>query len=89
MPEALSGAGAAVIDGQLIVVGGEGTTSAFADVYAYDLTTTNWTTSLPDLPEGRHGLAVAAIGRTLYAIDGAAQPGHNASTRTVEALIFS
>ena len=89
MPEALSGAGAAVVDGRLIVVGGESTTSAFADVYAYDLTTTNWTTSLPDLPEGRHGLAVAAIGTTLYAIDGAAQAGHHGSTNTVEALILS
>jgi non-specific serine/threonine protein kinase len=89
MPEALSGAGAAVVGGRLIVVGGEGTTSAFADVYAYDLTTTTWTTRLPDLPQGRHGLAVAAIGTTLYAIDGATQPGHFGSTNTVEALIFS
>lgn len=89
MPKAFSGAGAAVVDGRLIVVGGEGTTSAFATVYAYDLTTTNWATSLPALPEGRHGLAVAAIGTTLYAINGAAQAGHHGSTNTVEALIFS
>ena len=87
MPKAFSGAGAAVVDGRLIVVGGEGTSSAFATVQAYDLTTTNWSTSLPALPEGRHGLAVAAIGTTLYAINGAAQAGHHGSTNTVEALI--
>jgi len=90
IPKPVSGAGAAVVDGQLIVVGGESTTSAFATVQAYDLTTptSRWTT-LPDLTRARHGLAVTAIGKTLYAIDGAAQPGHTASTRTVETLTFS
>ena len=42
--------------------------------------------SLPNLAEPRHGLAVAAIGNTLYAIDGASQPGHNASTPTLQTL---
>jgi non-specific serine/threonine protein kinase len=90
MPRPVSGIGAAVVDGQLIVVGGESTTGVFATVQAYDLTTSasQWT-RLPDLTQARHGLAVTAIGRTLYAIDGATRPGHNASTRTVEALTFS
>jgi N-acetylneuraminic acid mutarotase len=90
VPKPVSGAGAAVVDHQLIVVGGESTTSVFTTAQAYDLTTRtgHWTT-LPNLTHGRHGLAVTAIGRTLYAIDGAARPGHTASTRTVETLTFS
>ena len=36
----------------------------------------------------RHGTAVAAVGDSLYAIDGAAATGHVHSTRTVEALDF-
>ena len=75
MPDALSGLGAAVIGGQLIIVGGENTTSVFNTVRAYNLTTKAWT-NLPNLPQARHGLGVAVIGNTLYAIDGAAQPGH-------------
>jgi N-acetylneuraminic acid mutarotase len=89
MPLALSGVGAAVIGRQLIVVGGESATSAFATVQAYDLTTSTWTSNLPNLTQARHGLAVAVIGTTLYAIDGATQPGHTATTPTVEALTFS
>jgi hypothetical protein len=43
---------------------------------------------LPSLAAARHGMAVTAIGNTLYAIDGASQPGHNASTPTVQTLTF-
>ena len=57
----------------------------FGTVRAFDLTTSIWS-KLPNLAVARHGLAVAAIGNTLYAIDGAAEPGHNASTRTVQIL---
>ena len=59
----------------------------FSTVRAYDLTTSTWST-LPNLAAARHGLAVTAIGNTLYAIDGGAQPGHNASTRTLQILTF-
>jgi N-acetylneuraminic acid mutarotase len=90
MPKPVSGAGAAIIDGQLIVAGGEGTTTVSSTVQAYDLTapTAAWTT-LPSLTQGRHGLAVTAIGNTLYAIDGSTRPGHTTSTTTVGALTFS
>ena len=85
MPGAVSDCGAAVVGGRLIVVGGESIGTVFNTVRAYDLTSSTWST-LPDLAVARHGLAVAAIGNTLYAIDGAAEPGHNASTRTVQTL---
>jgi N-acetylneuraminic acid mutarotase len=90
-PEAVSGAGAAIVDGRLIVVGGEGVTTVSATVQAYDLTapTATWT-ALPSLtPEARHGLGVTAIGNTLYAVGGATKAGHTASTNLVAALTFS
>jgi hypothetical protein len=91
LPKPVSGTGAAIINGRLLVAGGESTAPAVVStVLAYDLTASaaSWTT-LPSLTQGRHGLAVAAIGNTLYAIGGSTQPGHTASTSTVDALTFS
>ena len=34
----------------------------------------------------RHGLAVAAIGRSLYALGGAPRPGHASASATAEVL---
>jgi non-specific serine/threonine protein kinase len=88
-PEPVSGAGAAIVDGRLIVVGGEGVTTVSGTVQAYDLTasTATWT-PLASLDPGRHGLGVIAIGNTLYAVGGATKPGHTASTNLVAALTF-
>ena len=86
-PGKVSDAGAAIIDGQLIVAGGESIGTVFNTVWAYDLATSTWS-SLPSLAAPRHGLALAAIGSTLYAIDGASQTGHNASTPTLQTLTF-
>jgi N-acetylneuraminic acid mutarotase len=89
-PQTVSGAGAAIVDGQLIVAGGEGVTSVSTTVQALDLTapSATWTT-LPSITPGRHGLGVTAIGKTLYAIGGATKAGHTASTNLVAALRFS
>ena len=86
-PGKVSDSGAAIVGGQLIVVGGESIGTVFNTVWAYDLASSTWS-NLPNLAAARHGMAVAAIGNTLYAIDGASQPGHNASTRTVQTLTF-
>jgi serine/threonine protein kinase/N-acetylneuraminic acid mutarotase len=86
-PGKVSDAGAAIVGGRLIVVGGESIGTVFNTVWAYDLASSTWS-SLPNLPAPRHGLGVAAIGNTLYAIDGASQPGHNASTPTLQTLTF-
>ena len=86
-PGKVSDAGAAIVGGRLIVAGGESIGTVFSTVWAYDLASSAWS-RLPNLPVPRHGLAVAAIGGTLYAIDGASQPGHNASTPTVQTLTF-
>jgi len=91
-PQPVSGAAAAIVNGRLIVVGGEGVTTVSDTVQAYDLTapTATWTT-LPSLTPspGRHGLAVTAIGNTLYAVGGSTKAGHTASTNLVAALAFS
>ena len=87
-PGKVSDAGAAVIGGRLVVAGGESIGTVFSTVWAYDLASGTWS-SLPNLAEPRHGLAVAAIGNTLYAIDGASQTGHNASTPTLQTLNVS
>ena len=84
-PGKVSDAGAAIVGGRLIVAGGESIGTVFSTVWAYDLASSTWSV-LPNLAEPRHGLAVAAIGNTLYAIDGASQPGHNASTPTMQTL---
>ena len=87
VPSPVSDCGVVVVGGRLIVVGGESIGTVFSTVRAFDLTTSTWLT-LPSLAAARHGEAVTAIGNTLYAIDGAAQPGHNASTRTLQILPF-
>jgi len=85
----VSGAGAAIVDGRLIVVGGEGVTTVSGTAQAYDLTASAATwTPLASLDPGRHGLGVTAIGNTLYAVGGATKPGHTASTNLVAALTF-
>ena len=87
VPSPVSDCGVAIVSGQLIVVGGESTGTVFNTVREFDLATSTWS-SLPPLAAARHGMAVTAIGNTLYAIDGAAAPGHNASTRTLQILTF-
>ena len=86
-PGKVSDAGAAIIGGRLIVAGGESSGTVFSTVWAYNPATSTWS-SLPNLAEPRHGLGLAAIGNTLYAIDGASQTGHNASTPTLQILTF-
>ena len=87
VPSPVSDCGVAIVSGQLIVVGGESTGTVFNTVREFDLATSTWS-SLPPLAAARHGMGVTAIGNTLYAIDGAAAPGHNASTRTLQILTF-
>jgi Kelch motif len=80
-----SGVGAAVVDGQLITFGGENLGTVFSTAQELNLATKAWS-SLPNLRKARHGMGVAVIGTTIYAVDGAAQPGHNAPSPTVQAL---
>ena len=87
LPVADSDLGAAYMGGQLITFGGENLFSVFRTARAYNLATKKWST-LQSLPVARHGMGVAVLGQTIYAIDGAAEPGHDGSTSTMEKLRF-
>ena len=85
MPTPASGLGAVIVGGQLITVGGDNGLTVFSTVRAYNLTTKTWST-LPPLPQPRTGLGVVYYNNILYAVDGASQPGHVASTNTLQIL---
>jgi non-specific serine/threonine protein kinase len=87
LPVADSDFGAAYMGGQLVTFGGENLFSVFRTARAYNLATQKWST-LQSLPVARHGMGVAVLGQTIYAIDGAAEPGHDGSTSTMEKLRF-
>ena len=87
MPENVGSVGAAYADGLVIAVGGEGVTEPSDAVQAFDVESKQWS-ELPALPAPRHGLAVATLGDSLYAIGGAAAAGHVEATDTVSVLDF-
>ena len=71
----------------LITVGGDNGLTVFNTVRAYNLATKTWST-LPPLPAARTGLGVIAYRNILYALDGAAKPGHIATRNNVQILHF-
>ncbi len=90
MPTARGGAAAAVVEGRIVVVGGEGNPNAgngvFPQVEFYDPAENIWST-LPDMPSPRHGMGAAGIGDTLYVPGGASKQGFGA-TATSERYRF-
>jgi len=88
MPIAVSGLGAAVVGDQLITAGGDNALTVFNTVRAYNLTSKTWSL-LPPLPDARTGMGLVAYRNILYSLDGAAKPGHIASTNTVQTLRFN
>jgi len=86
MPTASGSVGAAYVGGRLIAVGGESPTSASDAVQAYEIQKQAWSSPLPNLPSARHGVAVTALNDSLYAVGGAATPGHVQSTQEAEML---
>jgi N-acetylneuraminic acid mutarotase len=73
MPAARSGLGAAVIDGKIYVIGGEGWVDewggAFRTNEAYDPKGDKWLEETP-MPTARHGFAKGVINGKLYAVSG-------------------
>jgi serine/threonine-protein kinase PknK len=88
MPNPHGSYGAAFIDGRIVAVGGEEPTQVIASADMYDIAEGKWITLTP-MPTPRHAEVVAAIGSTLYCIDGASRPTHEGAVATVEALDFS
>lgn len=74
MPTGRGGTACGVIDGRLIVVGGEGNVAVSSGVFpqteAYDAAADAWTTLAP-MRTPRHGMGAAAWGGTLYVPGGA------------------
>jgi N-acetylneuraminic acid mutarotase len=85
MPTARGGLGAAIVDGHLFALGGEGPTDVFGKVESYSLASRKWS-SAPSMRTPRHGITVAAIGRSLYSLGGAPRPGHASASATAEVL---
>lgn len=88
MPSARGSYGAALVDGRIVVVGGEEPTRVLATVEMYDIANRKWSTHAP-LNTPVHGQAVAAVGSTVYCIGGADRPTHEGPVATVEALDFT
>jgi non-specific serine/threonine protein kinase len=79
LPAPRGGIGAAFADGRIVVAGGEEPTTVDDTVDAYDIASNTWS-ALPKLAQARHGLSVSAVGKTIFAIDGATKPSHADST---------
>ncbi len=85
-----AGGAGGVVDGEILVVGGEGnpepgTGGVFAEAEAYDPASDTWR-SLPDMPTPRHGMLGAGIGDALYVPGGAKAQGLNETTAVHEVL---
>ena len=76
-----SGAAAAVVDGRVVVFGGEkldGSDETVAATEAYAPATDTWT-NLTDMLTPRHGLGGAALGHRIFAIEGGPTAGFDFS----------
>lgn len=72
LPTSRSGLAAAVLGGQVYVVGGEaidGSGETFADVEVIDPASGQWSTVEP-MPTARHGLGAVAVDGILYVLGG-------------------
>lgn len=85
VPTPRGGFAGVVIEGNLVVLGGERGTTTFDTVEAYDPAMQTWV-ELPPMPTARHGVGVTAIGDTLFAVAGSTQAGMAENTGANEAL---
>lgn len=85
MPTKRGSMDADVIDGRLVVVGGEGPQRQLGVVEAYDIRSQRWT-RFPSVEVPRHGAGVVTAGSRLYVINGAEGVAHTRSSAVVEML---
>lgn len=76
LPTGRAGSATAVVDGRLLVLGGESMTqvAAHSEVEAYDPKTGKWSTLAP-LPVGRHGTQATMLDGVLYIAAGSGNRG--------------
>jgi N-acetylneuraminic acid mutarotase len=88
MPTPRAGGAAAVVDGLVVVAGGEGNavtgSGVFSEVEAFDASVNRWS-SLPPMETPRHGMGAAAYDGVFYVPGGATRQGFGAVS-THEAL---
>jgi N-acetylneuraminic acid mutarotase len=91
MPTARSGLAAAVLNGRLVVIGGEVNRNdpdgVFPQVEVYDFATDTWR-SLDPMPVPRHGIGAAAVADLLYVPGGATEAGFAATAHHDALRIF-
>jgi len=90
MPQAQAGIAAGLIDGQIVVFGGEGGNTAnpdsvFREVWIYDPTANTWSRG-PEMNAPRHGLGGVTIDNVVYACGGASKMNAVQTTAIVEKL---
>lgn len=74
---------AVTVENRIVVLGGEKSNTAtgtFNQVEEYNASTNQWL-RLPNMPEGRHGIACAKLGNGIYVIGGGIQSGLSASAK--------
>jgi N-acetylneuraminic acid mutarotase len=74
LPTARSGITAAIVEGKIYVMGGEGATGTFNQNEAFDPVRDTWQAMTP-MPTARHGLGSAVVQRRIYIISGGPTPG--------------
>ncbi len=91
MPRARGGCSAGVVNGQIIVVGGEGNAVSananrvFPETDVYDPVANTWRTMAP-MRTPRHGMGAAGVGDTLYVPGGATAQGGGTAVAILEAF---
>jgi hypothetical protein len=90
MPLPQAGTASVVVDGSLVVFGGEifqPEARVFPNVWQYLLAEDRWV-ALPDMPTPRHGIGAGLIDRTAFVIGGATSPSGVGTSDVNEALVF-
>ena len=77
--------GVAIADGRLVAVGGVSAGQVLKSVSVFDLMTKSWD-GLPDMATARHGMAVAAVEKSVYAIGGSTAIGDGQVISAAEVL---
>lgn len=89
LPTARAGNSALVVNGKIVVAGGESGNqkTAHDEVDVYDPETNTWA-SWPKLDRGRHGTGLVVVGDYLYTASGCGNRGGNPELDTVERLLL-
>ena len=79
LPTERGGFASAVLDGEILIIGGEGGGTTYAEVEAYNPATNTWRTLAP-MPTPRHGIQAAVCGNGVYIAAGGIRQGVGPST---------